>query len=142
MATIHEATGGDPSRSPGWRPYVQPYGGHQQLMIAQRSKPGEAWGLLALYRAAGQPEFSRDEVAFLCEVASPLADGARRGLLVGEAADPEGPDAPSLIVLDEDGQVRSMTPGAQELLAELPGGEVMGRVGERAVGGRPGTGQR
>jgi DNA-binding CsgD family transcriptional regulator len=47
---------------------------------------------------------------------------------VGEAADPEGPDAPSLIVLDEDGQVQSMTPGAQELLAELPGGEVSGAL--------------
>ena len=47
---------------------------------------------------------------------------------MGEAADPEGPDAPSLIVLDEDGQVQSMTPGAQELLAELPGGETPGAL--------------
>ncbi len=54
VTTIHEATGGDPSRSPGWRAYVQPYGGDQQLMVALRSKPGEAWGLLALYREAGQ----------------------------------------------------------------------------------------
>ena len=44
VATIHEATGGDPSRSPGWRSYVQPYGGDQQLLVALRSKPGEAWG--------------------------------------------------------------------------------------------------
>ena len=122
MATIHEATGGDPSRSPGWRAFVQPYGGDQQIMVALRTKPGEAWGLLALYREAGQQEFSRDEIGFLAEVAGPLAEGARRGLLVGEAVDPEGPDAPSLIVLDEDGRVRSMTPGAQALLDDLPGG--------------------
>ena len=124
VATIHQATGGDPSRSPGWRAFVQPYGGDQQVMVALRSKPGEAWGLLALYREPGQPEFSRDEIGFLAAVAGPLAQGARRGLLVGEATDPEGPYAPALIVLDEDWQVQSMTPGAEALLAELPGGAV------------------
>jgi DNA-binding CsgD family transcriptional regulator len=123
VATIHEATGGDPSRSPGWRAFVQPYGGDQQIMVTLRSKPGEPWGLLALYREAGQPEFDRDEVAFLAAVASPLAEGARRGLLLGEAAEPDGPHSPSLIVLDEGWQVQSMTPGAEELLAELPGGD-------------------
>jgi DNA-binding CsgD family transcriptional regulator len=122
VATIHEATGGDPGRSPGWRSFVQPYGGDQQLMLALRGKPGEAWGLLALYRAVGQPEFDRDEVAFLASVAGPLAEGARRGLLLGEATDPDGPLAPGLIVLDEDWQVQSLTPGAEALLAELPGG--------------------
>jgi DNA-binding CsgD family transcriptional regulator len=123
VATIHEATGGDPERSPGWRSFVQPYGGDQQLMLALRGKPGEAWGLLALYRTVGQPEFDRDEVAFLASVAAPLAEGARRGLLLGEATDPDGPLAPSLIVLGDDWQVQSLTPGAEELLAELPGGD-------------------
>src|SRR6516225_7174268 len=124
VATIHEATGGDPGRSPGWRSFVQPYGGDQQLMVTLRSKPAEAWGLLALYRETGQREFDRDEISFLAAVAGPLAEGARRGLLLGEATDPDSPHAPSLIVLDEDWQVHSMTPGAQQLLAELPGGDV------------------
>jgi DNA-binding CsgD family transcriptional regulator len=124
VATIHEATGGDPSRSPGWRAFVQPYGGDQQLMVALRSKPGEPLGLLALYREAGQREFDRDEVDFLAAVAAPLAEGARRGLLLGEAADPDGPQSPGLIVLDEHGQAQSMTPGAEALLAELPGGDL------------------
>lgn len=123
VATIHEATGGDPSRSAGWRAFVQPYGGDQQVMVALRSKPGQAWGLLALYREAGQPQFDRDEISFLTAVAASLAEGARRGLLVGEASDPDGPDAPGLIVLDEDGHMQSMTPGAESLLAELPGGD-------------------
>ena len=129
VATIHEATGGDPGRSPGWRSFVQPYGGDQQLMLALRGKPGEAWGLLALYRAVGQPEFDRDEVAFLASVAGPLAEGARRGLLLGEATDPDGPLAPSLIVLDEDWRVQSLTPGAEALLAELPGGDTSMAIG-------------
>ena len=83
VATIHQATGGDPGRSPGWRAYVQPYGGDQQLMVALRTKPGEAWGLLTLYRENGPREFSRDEMGFLAEIAGPLAEGARRGLLAG-----------------------------------------------------------
>jgi hypothetical protein len=124
VTTIHEVTGGDPGRSPGWRDFVQPYGGDHQLMVALRNKPTEPWGLLALYRETGQREFDRDEISFLAAVAGPLAEGARRGLLLGEATDPDSPHAPSLIVLDEDWQVHSMTPGAQELLAELPGGDV------------------
>jgi DNA-binding CsgD family transcriptional regulator len=124
VATIHEVTDGDPGRSPGWRDFVQPYGGDQQVMVALRNKPTEAWGLLTLYREPGQRTFDRDETGFLAAVAGPLAEGARRGLLLGEAADPDGPHAPSLIVLDEDWQVHSMTPGAQALLAELPGGDV------------------
>lgn len=124
VATIHEVTAGDPGRSPGWRDFVQPYGGDQQLMVALRSKQAEPWGLLALYRETGQREFDKGEISFLAAVAAALAEGARRGLLLGEATDPDGPHAPSLIVLDEDWQVHSMTPGAQELLAELPGGEV------------------
>jgi DNA-binding CsgD family transcriptional regulator len=123
VATIHGVTGGDPSRSPGWRAFVQPYGGDQQVMVALRSRSGEAWGLLALYREIGQFEFSRDEIGFLASAAGPLAEGARRGLLLGEAADPDGPHAPSLIVLDEDWQLQSMTPGAETLLAELPGSD-------------------
>ena len=77
-----------------------------------------------MYREAGQREFDRDEISFLAAVAGPLAEGARRGLLLGEATDPDSPHAPSLIVLDQDWQVHSMTPRAQQLLAELPGGDV------------------
>lgn len=124
VATIHEVTAGDPGSSPGWRAFVQPYGGDQQVMVALRGKAGEAWGLLALYREPGQLEFSRDEIGFLAAVAGPLAEGARRGLLLGEATDPDGPHAPSLIVLDEDWQLQSMTPGAGTLLAELPGSDL------------------
>jgi DNA-binding CsgD family transcriptional regulator len=118
--TIHEATGGDPSRSSGWSRYVQPYGGDQELVVALRTRVGDAWGLLSLYRKPGQPEFAPDEIRFLREVAPYLAEGARRGLLVGEAADPEGPEAPGLVVLRDDWSVESLTPGVARWLAELP----------------------
>jgi DNA-binding CsgD family transcriptional regulator len=123
ISTLHEATGGDPSRSPGWNLYVRPYGGDQELLVALRTRAGEAWGVLGLYREPGRPQFDPDELRFLREVAPYLAEGARRGLLVGEAADPEGPEAPGLVVLREDWSVESLTPGVARWLDELPDGD-------------------
>jgi DNA-binding CsgD family transcriptional regulator len=120
---LHEATGGDPSRSHAWREYVRPYGGDQELLVALRTETGEAWGMLGLYREPGQPMFARDDLEFLRSVAPDLAEGARRGLLVGEARDPEGPDAPGLVVLNESWEVESLTPGVERWLEELPDGD-------------------
>jgi DNA-binding CsgD family transcriptional regulator len=123
VSTIHEATGGDPSRSSGWKLYVEPYGAEQELLVALRTRSGEPWGMLGLYREPGDPLFGDDELAFLTLVAPLLAEGAQRGLLVGEAADPETPDAPGLVVLREDWGVESLTPGVERWLAELPDGD-------------------
>ena len=123
FSTLHEATGGDPSRSPGWNLYVRPYGGDQELLVALRTAAGDVWGMLGLYREQGQPLFDPDECRFLHEIAPYLAEGARRGLLVGEASDPEGPEAPGLVVLREDWTVDSITPGVAYWLDELPGGD-------------------
>lgn len=123
MLTLHEATGGDPSRSNGWKLYVRPYGGDQELLVALRTRTGDAWGMLGLYREPGQPEFGPKEFHFLHEVSPYLAQGAQRGLLMGEATDPEGPEAPGLVVLRDDWSVESLTPGVDRWLAELPDGD-------------------
>ncbi len=122
VSTIHDATGGDPSRSLGWQQYVQPYGGDQELYVALRTR-GEAWGLLSLYREPGQPEFDADEITFLRQVSPLIAEGTKRSLLLGEASDPEGPEAPGLVILRDDWSVESMTAGVAHWLDELPGGE-------------------
>jgi DNA-binding CsgD family transcriptional regulator len=122
ISTIHDVTNGDPSRSPGWVRFVQPLGGDQELMVALRTRPGEAWGVLSLYREPDRPLFNSGELDFLREVAPILAEGTRRGLLVGEAREPEGPEAPGLVVLREDWSVESMTPGVAQWLEELPDG--------------------
>ena len=126
-STLHEATGGDPNRSPGWKLYIEPYGAEQELLVALRTQAGEAWGMLGLYREPGQPQFDADELGFLRELSPYLAEGAQRGLLVGEASDPEGPDAPGLVVLKADWSVESLTPGAERWLDELPDGDWDGR---------------
>jgi DNA-binding CsgD family transcriptional regulator len=99
------------------------YGGDQELLVALRTRAGEAWGMLGLYREPGERQFDGDELDLLRTVSPYLAEGARKGLLIGEASDPEGPDAPGLIVLDDDWKVESLTPGVERWLAELPDGE-------------------
>ncbi len=121
-STIHERTDGEPGRSMGWNLYVKPYGGDQELLVALRTAGGVAWGMLGLYRQPGEAMFAAEETSFLHELSKPLAEGTRRGLLVGEAADPEGPESPGLVILDEDWGVESITPGVERWLDELPDG--------------------
>ncbi|MBA3434157.1 MAG: GAF domain-containing protein, partial [Actinobacteria bacterium] len=123
ISTLHEATGGDPSRSRAWNLYMRPYGAEQEVLVALRTPAGEAWGMLGLYRAPGEPQFDDDELGFLQGVSTHLAEGAQRGLLVGEASDPEEPNAPGLVVLNDDWSVDSLTPGVERWLAELPDGD-------------------
>ena len=122
ISTLHEATGGDPASSPRWR-FNMALGGDQELIAVLRTPSGEAWGALGLYREPGRPLFDDADLAFVQAVAPSLAEGARRALLVGEAVDPEGPDAPGLVVLSDDGEVESATPGVERWLAALPDGD-------------------
>ena len=122
ISTLHGATGGDPSSSPRWHANMA-LGGDQELIAALRTQAGEVWGALGLYRAPGQPLFDNHELAFVRQVAPSLAEGARRALLLGEAVDPEGPDAPGLLVLSRTGKVESATPGVERWLRALPDGD-------------------
>jgi DNA-binding CsgD family transcriptional regulator len=138
VSTLHEATGGDPASSPRWH-FNMTLGGDQELIAALRTPGGEVWGALGLYREPGRPLFDAADLAFVRAVAPSLAEGARRGLLVGEASDPEGPDAPGLVVLSHDGEVESATPGVERWLAALPDGDLQaGKLPSavRAVAGR------
>lgn len=119
-STMHEATGGDPSRSRAWREFIAPYGGDQELLVALRDRSGAVWGIVGLYREPKRPLFSEEEINFMRRIASHLATGAQRGLLIGEASDPDGPEAPGLLILKDDWSVESMTPGVERWLDELP----------------------
>jgi DNA-binding CsgD family transcriptional regulator len=122
ISTLDEATGGKPASSPRWH-FNMTLGGDQELIAALRTPSGEVWGALGLYREPGQPLFDAQELSLIQAVAPSLAEGARRALLVGEAVDPEGPDAPGLVVLSHDGEVESATPGVERWLQALPDGD-------------------
>jgi DNA-binding CsgD family transcriptional regulator len=123
IGTLHQATGGNPEKSRKYRLSIQPLGGEQEAIVSLRTRSGVVWGGLGLYREPGQRQFDTDELAFLRELSPHLAEGARRGLLIGEARHPDGPEPPGLIVLDGRGEVESLTPGVERWLSELPDGD-------------------
>jgi DNA-binding CsgD family transcriptional regulator len=98
-------------------------GGDQELISRLRTRSGEVWGALGLYREPGAAPFNDADKQFLQAISAHLAEGARRALLVGEAADPESPDGPGLVILDAAWQVQSATPGVERWLDELPDGD-------------------
>jgi DNA-binding CsgD family transcriptional regulator len=122
LSTLHEAAGDDLGSSARWQRNRE-LGADQELIVALRTRRGEPWGLLALYREPGKPFFSDEELALLVEVSPYLAEAAKRALLIGEAADPGEPDAPGLVVLRSDWTVESLTPGVDRWLADFPDGD-------------------
>jgi len=137
ISTLHEATGGDPSSSPSWHMNMA-MGGDQEMIAALRTG-GAVWGAVGLYRAPGEPMFDDEEKVFLKAIGPDLATGARTGLLVGEARDPQWPDSPGLVVLTEEGEVESTTSGVERWLSDLPDGDLdAGRLPSavHAVAGR------
>jgi hypothetical protein len=109
VSTLHEATGGNPSASPRWR-FNMSMGGDQEMIARLRTRHGEDWGAVGLYREPGAPMFCERDKKFVCAIGPHLAAGAQRSMTIGEATDPEVPDAPGLLVIDDSWQIRSAQP--------------------------------
>ena len=120
VQTLHEVTRGKPERSRIYREYMAVHGLAQEMLVALGSSNGAFWGTVRLNRLAGQPEFDAEDLAFMAVVAPDLAEGIRRGLVVGEASDPDRPDAPGLVIVDPDGEVVSLSVGATRWIERLP----------------------
>jgi DNA-binding CsgD family transcriptional regulator len=123
LTTIHEATGGDPRNNPRWQSNMA-MGGDQEMISRLRTSKGEIWGAMGLYREPGAPMFSDGDKDFVRAIGPHLAVGARHAMTLGEAMDPEVPDAPGLVMIDTEWQIRSATPGAEHWLARLPDGDL------------------
>src|SRR5688500_11709274 len=102
VSTIHAATAGDPSASPRLHANTE-IGGAPELLVALRTRSGETLARLGPPREPGEPLFNADEIELIRAVAPFLGEGAQRALLLGEARDPDGPDAPGLLVLSANG---------------------------------------
>jgi DNA-binding CsgD family transcriptional regulator len=122
ISTLHEATGGRPSSSPRWHRNMT-MGGDQELIARLRSRSGQVWGVLGLYRAPGEPTFTEAEKDFLRGASPMLADGVRRALVIGQAREPEHTDAPGLLILGRNWELETATPGARHWLEEFPDGD-------------------
>ena len=119
--TLDDATGGRPELSRKFHKEMQPFGCDQELLVALRTRDGESWGMVGLYREVGRPAFSAREIESVRRVAPGLAAGARHGLLLGQAQEPDLSEAPGLVILDERLAVESATPTSPRWLASLGG---------------------
>ncbi|MFC6287253.1 LuxR C-terminal-related transcriptional regulator [Nocardioides sp. GCM10027113] len=120
VSTLHGVTGGDPSHTRRWQQNME-LGGDQEMIARLQTRSGETWGAVGLYREPDRPLFDEQDQAFLGSLSATLAEGVRRSLLLGEASDPQWPDAPGLLILGPDLTVESSSPGAERWLEELEG---------------------
>ena len=123
-ATISQATGGHPERSPRFRDLLNPGGYGPELrgvFVADRS----SWGSVILVRRAGQPEFEDGDVELLARASGLFARAVRRGLIAESCSGPtELSDAPGVIELDAGGNLIRASSSAEPLMAELSGSTI------------------
>ncbi|MET9315439.1 LuxR C-terminal-related transcriptional regulator [Kribbella sp. NPDC003505] len=115
-ASLSEATGGDLERSLRQREIRRPGGFSDELRVVLGGSTG-TWGQLTVFREANRPYFSPAEVQFVSSIAGLIADGLRRGLLLGQAA--ADSDEVGLLVLDAADEVTMANQAAQQWLDQL-----------------------
>jgi DNA-binding CsgD family transcriptional regulator len=120
IQTATEVAHAHPNRAEEYREVLTSIGAEHEVLVALQAGDGAHWGAVYVTREPGRPDFVSEELEFLRLVAPRLADGVRRGLLLGEASEPEGPGAPAIVVLGPDLEPESVTPGAEHWLTELP----------------------
>ncbi|WP_183095372.1 helix-turn-helix transcriptional regulator [Nocardioides stalactiti] len=121
VGTLADATDGQPERAPKFHEEMQPYGCEQELAFALRTTRRESWGAVSLYREQGRPQFTEADKAFAGAAGRILADGVRFALLLAQGTEPDLPDPPGVLLLDEDLRSTSATPPAVEWLRDLDG---------------------
>ena len=124
VSTIDRATGGDPARSVRYRDVLEPSGLGRELRALLR-EGRTAWGGLVLLRESQAPDFSDAEVGVVADVATDLARGIRRCLLLSELEHRDSPDVPGMAVLElDDDDVRAgvVSAAARRWLADIHDG--------------------
>lgn len=119
VSTLHRETHGEPERSPRYRLMHRTLGLGAELRAAFRSS-GTCWGITALLRGENEPDFSAKEIAFMARIGAHLGHGLRDALLREQAAAGMPARAPGVIVLGQDGAVRSLTDQGRFWLDQFP----------------------
>jgi DNA-binding CsgD family transcriptional regulator len=122
-ASLSDVTAGDLDRSLRQREIRRPGGFSDELRVVLAGSTG-TWGALTVFREAKRPYFSPAEVRFVSSISGLIADGLRRGLLLGGAQ--AGDDDAGLLVLDADDGVLLSNRAADRWLNALGTG---GRAG-------------
>jgi DNA-binding CsgD family transcriptional regulator len=118
-AGLVEATGHRPARSARYREFMAPQGYGDELRAVLRADRS-AWGSISLYRAAGEPPFSPDEIAFVASLTRPLAEALRARLVAERRATGTQPHSPGVVLFDRSGTPLNANEAARAWFDELP----------------------
>jgi DNA-binding CsgD family transcriptional regulator len=123
VGSLTTATSGRRERSPRYIDLMRPMQLAWELRASLVSG-GQCWGTAGIYRSDGERDFAPEEADFLARISPVLGEGFRRAL-VAEALPlcDDLPDAPGLILFDEEAQVLEIAPAAERWLDELRGRE-------------------
>lgn len=121
VALLHEATGGDLSRSLLWRELLADYdvGDVASLVFVDRFG---CWGFLDLWRTGPAARFSRAEAGFLAAIVDPMTLALRRcqaNTFVAHAARAAHPPGPVVLLLSPQLRVLGQTPETEGYLQVL-----------------------
>ncbi len=119
-ATLAQATGGRRERSSRYREMMRPDGFEAELRASQ-VVDGECWGALALYRRGDKPDFDKREIELVARLGPHVAEGLRTSLLVAAIEDQQQSEVSGVLVLDADGCIAALTPGAARWVEEIHG---------------------
>lgn len=130
--SLEAATGGRPQRSRRFHSLLQPFGLEGELRAAL-VVDDSCWGGLALFRSPDRPGFGPGERRVAAALSAPLAAGIRSALTLHPQGGFPAGGGPSLIILDEEGRVQSVSPSAADHLSQLIDPEPIGGEGLPAV---------
>jgi DNA-binding CsgD family transcriptional regulator len=118
VGVLSEQTQHDLSRSQRYRDLLAPLALGDEMRAVFVTNAA-CWGTLCLHRERAGSSYTSAEAAFLAQLASHIAEGLRKALLLGSASEVKTPDGPGVLVLAEDLSVVATTPVAEYWLAEL-----------------------
>jgi len=119
VSSLERATRGDWQASPRYREIMNPLGLGDELRAALIAKK-RCWGVMCLHREDASHGFDPWEIDLVRRISPHVAEGLRRAVSAGTATAARAETAaPGIIVLDTDLAVVSMSPEAQQWLAEI-----------------------
>ncbi len=121
VASLHDATDGDLSRSRLWRDLLCRYDIGDVATLVQRDRYG-CWGFLDLWRSRHRPRFTHDELGFLTSIIPSVTTALRRcqaNTFVMPTSGAARRIGPVVMLLSPDLEVLQQTGDTQEYLRAL-----------------------
>jgi DNA-binding CsgD family transcriptional regulator len=119
--TLSRVTAGRPDTATHYREVLAPAGLAHELRVAFITTAG-IWGVLAFFRGTDVTDFTAAEIALIDTATADVAHAIRRELMLTEAAAPDTPDAPGVLLLDAALTPLAITPAAHRWLAQIDDG--------------------